>query len=197
MTRRIQLSYFRTLFDTQGYPNQWFLSDPLTNVGKQLDARNFAYGRSYVGPRPVVIPVRYGGVKLAFSFGAGDMPVVTPEVAEVIRRFAPDDIELFPIRIADPQGEERFIMNVTRVEACVDEIISRPRFWMPEDGRPDKVGKYRTFDGELSLDSSKANGAHIFRIKGWSVALIVSDAVKEALSDFPQLGVIFQPVTKP
>ena len=65
--------------------------------------------------------------------------------------------------------------------------------WTEKDGRPDKVGKYRHL-GDLTIDSSRTNGHHIFRIRDWEIALIVSERVKDALNGIDDLGIVFQAV---
>ncbi len=190
------MKYFDMWFDTSGYPNQWFLDDPLTASGEELDAREFRYSRPYAGPVPAIVPIKQPGTALAFSFGAGDMPVVTSEVARRLQKLASNDIELFPVCIGNLHGEKWSILHVIRVEDPVDETVSRVTRWTHKDGRPDRVGDYHAI-ADLTIDPSRTNDAHLFRIKGWSVALIASEAVKEALSDIPQLGVVFKPVTKP
>jgi hypothetical protein len=45
---------------------------------------------------------------------------------------------------------------------------------------PEKVGEYRVVAG-MRIDPEKAAGAHIFRPWGWTMALVVSEYLKQAL----------------
>ncbi|EPX64904.1 hypothetical protein D187_000327 [Cystobacter fuscus DSM 2262] len=59
-------------------------------------------------------------------------------------------------------------------------------YWRPEDGAPDRVGDYRLVRG-LRIDPSQAGDSDIFRPRGWSSVLLVSERLKQALED-EQLG---------
>jgi hypothetical protein len=78
---------------------------------------------------------------------------------------------------------------------CVDEAESGARRWGPEDGRPDKIGEYLEFM-QLTIDPSRIEGSHVFRIWGSVVELIVSDAVKSAVEKVANLGIVFKSVTE-
>ena len=64
---------------------------------------------------------------------------------------------------------------------------------MPEDGRPEKTGKYRAVAG-MRIDPSKVGDAKIFRTWGWDIALIVSEEIKEALERIGATGMRFKEV---
>lgn len=159
----------------------------------RIDAREFTEGRPYTGPVPSVVPIRKEGPPVAFHLGAFDMPVVTREVADILQQIAPDDIQRFPVIVGDGvAGYE--IMNAVHQRDCVDEARSGVRKWKPEDGRPDKLGQYREI-GHLVIDPSRTHGSHVFRIWGSLIELIVSQRVKDALSNIADLGIVFQPVS--
>ena len=64
------------------------------------------------------------------------------------------------------------------------------QFWKPEDGLPGKVGQYYAVD-DLRIDPSKVGGAKMFRTEGWTMALIVSEDIKQALERMKATGVKF------
>jgi hypothetical protein len=128
--------------------------------------------------------------------GVGVTPVVHAKVAAILGRLAPDDVQLLPVDVAS-QSEPYFIANVTRVVTCIDDEASEEvRYWKPEDGRPDKVGRYRAVSG-MRIDPEKVGSARVFRTWGWTIALIVSEDVKEALEQAGITGVKFTEVTGP
>lgn len=74
---------------------------------------------------------------------------------------------------------------------CIDDArCGEARHWMPEDGQPEKVGQYHVVSG-LRIDPTKGGDAHIFRTWGWTVALIVSEELKEAMEQAGITGPIF------
>ena len=179
--------------DDQNYAARWHLGEPRTGNGDEIDAREFRYGQPYKGPLPTHVPISYDGDRVTFLLAAFDMPIVSDEVADVIQEIAPHDVQRFPITVGEYiYGYE--ILNVIHVVDCVDEERSGIMKWGPEDGRPDKVGQYRSVN-PLVIDPQKVDGHSLFRVKGSLVKLIVSDEVVNALEGLPDLGVVFKQVT--
>jgi hypothetical protein len=187
------MRYYDVLADDQRFPDRWFLDEPLSEAGEQIDAREFRYGRPYVGLLPVRVPIQQEGRVVKFTLAAFDMPIVSDDVAQIVQRIAPEEVECFPVLVGAAMISGYAILNAVCQEACVDEERSEFMRWMPEDGRPDKVGKYRMIS-EIVIDSTRTHHRHIFRIEDFVVALIVSDKIKRALEGLPDLGVVFKPV---
>lgn len=184
------MRYFVLRPDDENYPLQWFLGEPLTKDEFEIDARDFTAARPFRGPRPAVVPIRNSGTELAFSFGAFDMPIITDEVAEIISTFAGDDVELFPVRI--PGAKRCYsILNVVRSLRCLDEVRSEYTLWTEADDRPDEVGTYHTVS-RIRIDSQLAESSHVFRIQGYELALVVTEVVKDALSNVGDVGLYFK-----
>lgn len=68
----------------------------------------------------------------------------------------------------------------------LDEPVSK-------DGRPEKVGQYLMVTN-LTINPDRTDGQDIFRIRGWEIALIVSEEIKRSIEGMPNLGVVFDPV---
>lgn len=213
-----EMRYYRVLADNQQYPDRWFLGEPLTANGKEIDAREFCYARVYTGPAPAVLPVTHQGPRVAFLLAAFDMPVVSTEVADILQSIAPADIQRFPVMVdPDIAGYEIIdckrarrpgylpdmelniagyeIVNAVHQLKCVDEARSVFRKWGPQDHRSDKIGQYREI-AKLVIDPARTEGRQIFRLWGSLVELIVSETVKQALEGVPNLGIVFAPVTE-
>jgi hypothetical protein len=106
--------------------------------------------------------------------------VVRARVATVFSELAPDDVQLIPVDV-DGQAEPYVLLNVTRVVKCIDDEASdEVRYWRPEDGQPEKLGQYRSVIG-MRIDPSKVGNARVFRTWGWELAIVVSEAIKDAL----------------
>ncbi|AKJ06375.1 Hypothetical protein AA314_08001 [Archangium gephyra] len=81
------------------------------------------------------------------------------------------------------QSEPYFILNALRIIRCIDDArCEEVRYWRPEDGDPDKVGQYRVVAG-MRIDPSKVGDSHIFRPWGWTVALLVSERLKQVMEE--------------
>lgn len=140
------------------------------------------------------VPIKIRGKPLDFSLaGIGVAPVVHVKVASLLKELAPDDVQLFPVDI-EGQPDQFCILNVTRALKCIDDEASEDvTYWTPEDGRPEKVGQYQGVHG-MRIDPSKVGDAKVFRTWGWSIALIVSEEIKEALERIEATGTKFRQV---
>ncbi|HEX8703861.1 MAG TPA: DUF1629 domain-containing protein [Myxococcaceae bacterium] len=117
-------------------------------------------------------------------------------MASILTRLAPDNVQLFPVKVAS-ESEPYFLVNVACTVRCIDDEASEEvRYWKPEDGQPEKVGKYRAVSG-MRIDPAKVRDAKVFRPWGWTVALIVSEDIKDALERAGVTGVKFTEVTGP
>jgi hypothetical protein len=186
------MRYFEVNDDNLRFPDRWFLDEPLTKTGEPIDGRDFVHGQPYLGPVPVHMPIQQEGRRVPFSLAAFDMPVVTQEIAQLVDQIAPGEVEIFPVTIASSVAGYS-ILNVIHREACVDESRSEILRWKPEDGRPDKVGRYRMLS-DLTVDPAKTKNRHIFRVEDYVIILIVSERLKTALEQINDLGIVFRPV---
>jgi uncharacterized protein DUF1629 len=181
-------NYYRVEFDDT-IADAWLLDEPWSESGS-IDADEFVEGRPYEGPAPVELPIYHRGRSVEFHLAAGDMPVVSSRVGDIVQRIAHEEIERFPVSIEGTRGFE--ILNATIRVDCVDE--KRSKFALFEaDDRSDKVGHYYWFE-KLVIDPKRVGGKHVFRITRYELALIVSDSVKRALEPIDQLGVVFREV---
>ena len=185
------MMYFRVVVDPTEV-RRWYLDEPTTSDGQHIDARQFVRGVAYVGPMPCHVPVQVPGEPLAVNLAAFDMPVFSREAAQIAEQIAPDEIERFPV-LVDLRDGGYEIVNVKCSAACLDEHQSEVMRWHATNGRPDKAGQYRMVT-KLMIDPARAGGLDIFRIRGWEIALIVSDRLRRALCGVPRLGVSFLPV---
>ncbi|WP_205520388.1 imm11 family protein [Pyxidicoccus caerfyrddinensis] len=189
---------FFDLSDDMELQGRWLLGDPTDSQGQEVDDPwQFADGCPVQVEARLKIPIDHPGSPLDFSLaGVGVTPIVHKGVAHIFEELAPDDVQLFPVDVAG-QSEPYFILVATRLIRCIDDNASTEvRYWKPEDGRPEKVGKYRAVSG-MRIDPKKVGDAKVFRTWGWSIALIVSEDIKEALERAGVTGCHFKEVTGP
>ncbi|HZH15040.1 MAG TPA: DUF1629 domain-containing protein [Archangium sp.] len=186
--------YFR-LMDDVSVPGRWELGVPLDPQGREVDDPwMFKNGVSVHVDGRLEVPITTRGRPLDFSLaGIGVAPVVHVRVASLLKELAPDEVQLFPVDI-DGQPDQFCILNVTRTVKCIDDEASEEvEYWTPEDGRPEKVGQYRGVHG-MRIDPTKVGDAKVFRTWGWTIALIVSEEIKEALERIGATGTKFKAV---
>lgn len=182
------------LADDVYLPGRWELGHPLDQNGQQFeDPWQFRVGEPARFKSPLRLPIKKPGTPLGFSHAAFSIPVVHVSVASLLSEMAPNDVELIPLEI-DGQPDQFCILNVTRLVPCIDDKASgEVRYWKPEDGRPEKTGQYRAVY-RMRIDPSKVGDAKVFRTSGWTVALIVSEEIKEALERLGTTGTRFKEV---
>jgi len=137
--------------------------------------------------------VRPDGVELDFSLAGVSIPVVSSRFVQVVERLGLQEAQFLPVQVDDHPGPW-FILNTLRTLRCIDDArCEEVQYWRPEDGQLEKVGQYRSIMG-LRIDPKKVEGVRIFRPWGWSIALLVSEDVKEALEREGLTGLRFTEV---
>jgi len=178
--------------------SQWYITTPVpTSGGKFEEPWMFSDGRVVPEPGPIKARVRNQGVRRTFMFaGVERVPIVSEPVAHVFRTLAPDDVQLFPVRV-EGEPERYFIVNAVKIIDCIDETNCREvHVYTQEDPFPERVGAYRWIYG-LRIDPAKTEGARVFSLNRFKTAFIVSEEIKAALEKVGNLGVSFERVTGP
>ena len=141
--------------------------------------------------------IDYPGERRNFVFtGIERVPIVSEAVANVFRTLTPDDVQLFPVTVEGELGQY-FVVNTIKAVDCIDEVNCREvHHYTEDDPFPEYAGEYRWIYG-LRIDPAKTEGAHVFRLKKFKIAFIVSEEVKDALARAGNLGVSFERVTGP
>jgi hypothetical protein len=129
---------------------------------------------------------------LDYSEAGLRIPVVHVKVATMLAERAPDDVQLISADI-EGQPDQYLILVATRLIRCIDEKASKVQFWRPEDGLPEKVGKYYAVD-DMRIDKTQVGNAKVFRPEGWSGTLIVSEDIKDAMERMGATGTRFEEV---
>ncbi len=188
---------FFKLTDDVYLSGRWELGHPLDQEGRKLDDPwQFRIGLWAHSDERIRIPIKISGKPLDYSHAAFSIPIVHARVASLFTEMAPNDVQLIPVEM-DSHPAQHFILNAIRLVKCIDDAACEEvRYWTQEDGMPDKVGTYSSVSG-MRIDTAKVEGAKVFRTWGWTVALIVSEELKEALERGGITGAKFTDVTSP
>ncbi|NOK23875.1 imm11 family protein, partial [Corallococcus carmarthensis] len=191
------MRYFE-LFDDMELKDRWLPGEASNAQGQEIDdIWQFKDGCPVQINERLRIPIGHPGKVLDYSVtSVGGAPVVHRRVASVFTELAPGDVQVIPVDV-DEQSEPYFILVATRTFQCIDDQESAEvLYWKPEDGRPEKTGRYRSVMG-MRIDPTKVGDAKVFRPWGWSIVLIVSEDLKEALERSGATGMAFTEVTGP
>lgn len=171
------------VFDDMRVPGRWHLRMPVDGKGEWIDTWQFTEGRALYIEGPIRFPVRPAGVALEFTLCSMGIPVVHHRVVSLFERLGlQKEVQFIPVEV-EGQAEPWFILNALQVIRCIDDTLCEEALhWLPEDNRPDKLGQYRNVRG-LKVDPAKIGGANIFRPWGWTVVLIASERVKQAMEE--------------
>lgn len=156
---------------------------------------------NFMEPGRYTLDIRFDGVEVDYSLaGYASVPVLSerardsliglPEVDQPYQNvvFEPVDIE------GKQVSKNYFLMIIETQIDCVDEEISSfTKFSVDDPVRPDMAGQYRAFYN-LAIDREKVVGRHIFRIKKYLGAIVVSEDVKRRFEVAGVVGVVFESV---
>lgn len=169
------------LRDDMKIPGRWHLGNPIDRQGQEVDVWQFGKGKRLPIQGGIRFQLEAAGHPLDFSLDTLAIPVVHRRVKTLFEKLAlQDEVQFIPVEV-EGQREPWFVLNALRIIPCIDEArCDEVQRWLPEDGRPNKVGQYRSVIG-LRVDPAKVGEARICRPLGWTVALIVSEDLKQAL----------------
>jgi hypothetical protein len=175
-------------------PGRWYPDSPVDEEGQEADVWMFRGGAPVVLETRLRVPLYRPGKPVDFSMTSiGVTPLLHPRIAAVFAELARDDVQLFPVEV-EGQPESYSLLNVTRLVKCIDDsACAYVDYWKPEDGQPEKTGTYHNVR-ELRIDKSRVGDVKVFRTWGWSIALIVSEDIKDALERTGATGMKFTEV---
>jgi hypothetical protein len=118
------------------------------------------------------------------------MPVVDRRLGERLQALAPESVQLVQV---DANGRDKVLFNVLSCIDAIDSARTVGERWTEKDGRPDKVGQYRTIV-HLAVDAVRVGAVDTFRLAGWRSPLIISERLADALTDAEVEGVVLMRV---
>ncbi|QSP94187.1 hypothetical protein LPB19_13455 [Marinobacter salinisoli] len=180
------MSYYE-LTDDINFPNRWYLGDVAFTD-------NWALATQVDPERQYEIELYRDGSKMDYTHNeAYGVCVVSKRFKEALSGIT--GVEFAKANIIGKRSDsEFFIMAIPNEVACINEEASEfQKFEVNDPVRPDKAGEYRGFF-KMVVDPDKCGGLNIFRVKGFSIALVVSALVKQRLESAGVLGAKFKRV---
>ncbi|CAG9241909.1 conserved hypothetical protein [Burkholderia diffusa] len=171
--------------------SRWYLGQPATPEGEVLPG-TFCKGQPWLDRSPLTVKVRQAGEPANFNHSGFAEYILSAEMMSHLRKILnPVSFQGIPISI-NGCHEKYEVLNVLDIVDCVDEDNSYFSRWTIDDGRPERVGDYKI--SLLRIDPDRAIGHDLFRVKGWNIALICSERVKNHLETAGVTGIRFKPV---
>lgn len=190
LSPRYKMKYFE-VHDDVYIPERWHLGDVVSGDGAEPHLWS---GIPYPQQMALRSLITHDGKPLDFCLTSFAVPIGTQRVAEAIEKVAGADLQSIPVDILGADG--MMVLNATRVVSCLDESRSEFIKWTARDHRSDLAGQYRQVTKLVINPEVIPPAAHFFRIEGWLISLVVSEAVKTAMTQSGCLGAKFVQLTE-
>lgn len=184
------MRYYELLDDVHVH-GRWYLGE----IINRIDGSTVQLWSGTRMDKPVLLEteITHPGKPLDYDSTTFGNPIARKPLAEALATIAGNDLQLLPVSIAGYKNFE--VLNILRVIRCLDEKTSEFMKWTEHDHRADKAGQYRMVT-KLKVDPSQIpSDAHIFRIEGWHVVIIVSEETKALMERCGCLGAKFHLVS--
>ncbi|MCE4056167.1 imm11 family protein [Pseudomonas sp. Au-Pse12] len=178
-------------------PEKWVLGDV-----RHVNNWNFIDPPvNFMEPGAYALDVRFDGCEVDYSLaGYASVPVLSLKAYKALSGLPEVDepycnVVFEPVRFENKKvREEYFLMIIETQFDCVDEKKSGYKKFETDDPvRPDLAGEYHAFTN-LVIDPEKVGHQHIFRVKKYLGAIIVSEEVKRRVEMAGVGGVLFESV---
>ena len=156
----------------------------------------------YISPGKVDIPqkelfvtTRKKGLPIDFTMADFELLVINERVKNLI---SDEEVQFIPIKLeADPISKINYYLMVVNKEVeCVDESKSVFVKWLKDDPiRPDKVGKYKSFEKLILNPIQIPKEANIFRLKKYDIVIVISEKLKLLFEENKISGVQYKKIT--
>ncbi|CAM3204527.1 MULTISPECIES: imm11 family protein [Pseudomonas] len=176
---------------------KWVLGDV-----RHVDNWNFSNPPlNFMEPGRYTLDVRFDGVEIDYSLaGYASVPVLSERARNSLIGLSEVDqtyhnVVFEPVDIEGKHVSQNYFLMIIETQIdCVDEESSRfTKFSVNDPVRPDMAGQYRAFYN-LAIDESKVGDFHIFRIKKYLGAIVVSEDVKLRFEAAGVVGAVFESV---
>lgn len=182
------MKYF-ALRDDFSIENRWHISDIGDTKGAETQ---FLDGKSLSPQGPLRARVGTRGRSLPFSVSSFGGPMANEKLSLAMVDASGDELQRFPVDIEGYSGF--FALNATRTIRCLDESRTEFTKWTTADHRADLAGEYRMVIGVRILADLVPHSTSCFRIEGWTVVLVVSERLREAMERAGCEGAVFREV---
>lgn len=178
------------LSDDIDYPERWYLGEV-----KGIDNWLFRSKKDVLfANRSYQVELVKDGTETDFTLtGAFGVPIVSQRVRDQL--IDTSSIKFIPVDIINKEvSKQYYIMIILSHIDCIDEKLSEfEKFEESDPVRPDKAGQYKGFF-KMVIDKNKVRGESVFRIENFGVAIIISEKIKNELTQINVTGCDFAPV---
>ena len=181
------MRYFRVLSDLN-VTRRWFLGCVKSNNEDISD--DIREGKEFP-KQNLQVDIQNEGNSLDFTFAAFDVPIISNRIVDI---FNFDDIELTPVKVQNQSNIDYFILRTKKYLDAIDKENSEYTLWDESNSfRKDLIGEFRSFS-RIKISSDVSENDKIFRIKNYSVVLVVNEKIFKKCVDRKVSGIFFEEV---
>jgi hypothetical protein len=188
------MNYYSVLRELYIPKKRWFLGS--INFDGEWDFWKYVSpGKVDVPQKELFVTTRKKGHPLDFTMADFDLLIINEKVKNLISE---DEVQFIPVKLeTDPNSKTNYhLMVVNKEIECVDESKSVFVKWLKDDPiRPDKAGKYKSFEKLVLNPDDIPKEANIFRLKKYDLVIVISERLKHLLEENKVSGVQYEKLT--
>ena len=171
---------------------RWHLAT-LTKFDDNTDVDIWAYNKCSIVSNPKNVPfyVYEDGSHVDYNPTAFSAIIISQRLADILDRICPDDYQRIAVSIKNEIGNW-YVANILNCIECIDHSKSTiqyyPQYHAEFPGKPRGVVR-------LVLDNTQIVNHHIFHVKDWKVAIVISETLKAEFETAGISGVEFTKIT--
>ncbi|MCW9715922.1 imm11 family protein [Avibacterium sp. 21-594] len=184
------MKYYRLSEDME-ILNKWYLGE--INDSLYIEQWGFTMFPHYSIDKEMSVPIEIHGIKTDFTENlVYGVPILSPKAKDVLLHY---DIIFSAVNVLDNGRffSTYYAIGVDIIDAIDEEKSKYIKYKKDDPVRPDREGDYKYFD-KIVLNSSKIDGKHIFRIKGYSIYLVISEELKLRIESAGLTGFYFEEI---
>lgn len=182
------MDYYRLLYDADTPIKTWKLGNVISKNNNSV--WDYISVKNTIKDKELTITIRKKGVPTDFSMADFEVLVVNEKVKNLLSE---NEVQFIPTTIQSLSGiEQHYLIYIKNECDCIDEENSTfDKFQVNDPIRPDKAGQYKTIYNMVVKPEGTQN-LNIFRVKGYNVAVIISEVLKQKLEELNVTGVTYK-----
>lgn len=188
------MDYYEILDELHVPNKRWFLGS-VNFDGEWNFWKYVSPGKVAVPQKELFVTTRRKGTPLDLTMADFQLLIVNEKVKNLISE---ENVQFIPVKLeADTNSAINYYLMVVNKEIeCLDESKSVFIKWLKDDPiRPDKAGKYKSFDKMVLNPLDIPEEVDIFRLKKYNVVLVISEKLKLLFEYNNVTGIQYEKIT--
>jgi hypothetical protein len=188
------MNYYELLDELYIPKKRWFLGS-INFDGEWEFWKYVSPGEVDIPTKQLFVKTRRKGLSLDFTMADFELLIINEKVKNLI---ANEEVQFIPVKLEEePNSKINYYLLVVNKEIeCVDESESIFVKWGKDDSiRPDKAGKYKSFEKLILNPDGIPEEANIFRLKKYDRLIVISEKLKLWFEENKVSGIKYKKLT--